>query len=112
MRTVYKYTLKAEGITKVKLPVGATALKTMRTEDGIQLWMLLDPDEEKKSRFFLVHRTGAQLPDSIEDCNFIGMPSIITVSSQGGEQKIRTLTEHVWEVSIKTALGIKAIQTK
>ena len=120
MKSIYKYTLRVDphGI-RCKMPKNAFITSAEMTEDGLQVWALVDLKaavEKSAWRMFYVHKTGETLPDSIADC--LHIKTIITrVVTQDGSYgndmpEFRTLVDHLWEIDKRTHEALKKLNAK
>lgn len=56
MKTIWKFEIKNN--TSIEIPTNAEIL-TCQTQNGIPcLWILVDPEEEKQTRYFNIYGTG------------------------------------------------------
>jgi hypothetical protein len=88
---IFRYQLPVNDIVNVWMPVGAQALSVAPTRDGsneIDLWALVDTDNESDYKTFLVFGTGNPV-DLPEYAQFVG-----TVALLGG-----SFIGHVFEVT-------------
>ena len=86
-RAIWKFTLpvRAEP-TMLAMPIGAHVLSVQTQQDEVRLWALVDPNEDREDRRFIVVATGQSFDPS--DKTYLG-----TVQTGGG---VRVF--HVWEV--------------
>ncbi len=75
--------------TMVAMPIGARILSVQTQREEICIWALVDPDEDREERRFLVVATGQTFDPT-------GMDYLGTVQINGG---IRIF--HVWEIASK-----------
>lgn len=115
-KNVYRYTLQVspKGI-RCKMPKSAVILTAEMTENGLQVWALVDkPDKEEAWRYFHMHKTGEDLPDSIADCLHIKtlVTRVLTKEPMfdGDVPEFRTLVDHLWQIDARTAKEIAKLK--
>jgi predicted nucleotidyltransferase len=68
---IYKYILR--GVTTVvSLPASAKILSVGAQGEDIVFWALIDPDEAKSDFVFAVYGTGWEIPDDLDQQQFVG----------------------------------------
>ena len=71
MNRVYKYTLYPDG--KIEMPLGAEILSTAFQGEELQIWAVVDMEEERKEdRYFHVFGTGHDINIAPESMVFVG----------------------------------------
>jgi len=58
MKTIWKFPIAAVTSLRVDMPKGAEILTLQRQGDDACLWAIVDPNAEKKARYFEIHGTG------------------------------------------------------
>lgn len=76
MKTIWKYVLSPLGTYSI--PRGAKVLAAREQQDRVCIWVLVDPDEVKELRTFVVVGTGCPVPDG--NLEYLGMAHL-----RGGE---------------------------
>lgn len=75
MKTIWKYDLKFEGIIELQMPKDAKILTVQLDKKTNRpcLWVMVDLDAEKESRFIELFGTGEKIPIDISiDRRYIG----------------------------------------
>lgn len=102
------------------MPKNAVITSAEMTEDGLQVWALVDIGRKAKDnsawRRFYIHKTGEPLPDCIADCLHIKtMITRVVTQDQIGDgdlPEFRTLVDHLWEIDTKTYNQIEVFKAK
>ncbi len=61
-KLIWKYTLEP-GPTVIEVPINARILDVQTQHEDPQLWLLVDPTNEKVKREFTIYDTGFTMPD-------------------------------------------------
>jgi len=62
MKTIWKYELSTK--TEIDIPKGVEILDVQSQHERPQLWVLVDPANDKEKRYFAIYGTGHKLPDN------------------------------------------------
>lgn len=63
MKTIHKYTLHADDIQTVNMPIGAVILDAQEQGYGLQLWALVDDSKPLVPRQFASYGTWLPVPE-------------------------------------------------
>ena len=116
MKTIYKYNISlSHSGMRAKMPATAVITHTDMTEEGLNVWALVEKDDAPTWRYFIMHKTGEELPDSIADCLLIKTMTSRAITKapvfEGDVVEFRTLVDHLWQVSEKTFKEYQAIKS-
>lgn len=70
MKRIFKYKVRAEETFKIDLPASAEVLSVQVQRGKPMLWCLLDDEEERVPREFVVCGTGKEA--KVDGCLFVG----------------------------------------
>jgi hypothetical protein len=71
-KTIWKYTLDLEAGWWLDMPRGAKVLNVAGVDGEICLWALVDPAEEKGTRYFWIYGTGHPISPGATHTNYLG----------------------------------------
>lgn len=95
MLTIYKYQIAPKTANLLELPKGAKVLSVQEQHAGINVYALVDNEQEQMETFeVLVYGTGHRVTERIEGYTFLG-----TVSMYGGDLVFHIFYQKVEEAN-------------
>ncbi len=76
MKAIYKYRLPFMEKSKVSMPEGANIIRIDGFDGAIWMWAIIDTDKPLVDREFELYKTGGEMPDNIDDYNYLGCGAI------------------------------------
>lgn len=76
MKAIYKYRVPFMEQAKVTMHKGANIIRVDGLDGAIWLWAVVDTEQPLVERTFHLFKTGGQMPENIDEYNYIGCGAI------------------------------------
>jgi len=76
MKAIYKYRVPFMEQSKVVMHKGANIIRVDGLDGAIWLWAVVDTEQPLVERTFHLFKTGGQMPENIDEYNYIGCGAI------------------------------------